>query len=498
MTGNVVCRCTTKCHVKILENQWFIDYKNEEWKQKSKEHLSNMTIEPEIARTQFQNTIDWLEYKACARKSGFGTKLPFDKHWIVETLSDSTIYNAYYTISRFVNNNKISEEQLTDEVLDYIFLNNEKPSIENTDIINEMKEEFEHFYPVDMRGSGKDLIQNHLTFFIMQHVALFHKKHWPKGISVNGYVNVEGEKMAKSKGNVIPLRELMEKHGPDFVRIGMVASTEGMDDANWSESNLSGYETRLNYIESLIQETQNYESNFKVADIKIQDKMLLYIIEESKKKAYSHYEQLKLRSAAFESFFTVGNAIKSYQKYGLNKQVLNHAIKEFLIINSPLIPYSAEFLYSKMTGESIMEQLWPQEITYNFAFMEEKIALYNSLKQDIEAVINLVNKKGSTAVQIKLILAEEWAYEMLRMKNEPLSEMMKNEKIREKGQLASKLYPKIKIMKWNLGREEEEDAIREIIPLLEQDIELPIIMQMENKEKQGIPGKPGILIEESK
>jgi hypothetical protein len=54
------------------------------------------------------------------------------------------------------------------------------------------------------------------------------------------------------------------------------------------------------------------------------------------------------------------------------------------------------------------------------------------------------------------------------------------------------------MLKWNLEREEEIEAIRELIPLLEQDIELPIIMQFISKEKYGIPSKPGILIEESK
>lgn len=60
-----------------------------------------------------------------------GTKLPWDEQWLIESLSDSTIYNAYYTISHFLqggtfrgdkeNALNIKPEQMTGDVWDYIF-----------------------------------------------------------------------------------------------------------------------------------------------------------------------------------------------------------------------------------------------------------------------------------------------------------------------------------------------------------------------------------------
>lgn len=60
-----------------------------------------------------------------------GTKLPWDQQWLIESLSDSTIYNAYYTVAHFIqggtfrgnkeNMLKIKPEQMTPEVWDYIF-----------------------------------------------------------------------------------------------------------------------------------------------------------------------------------------------------------------------------------------------------------------------------------------------------------------------------------------------------------------------------------------
>ena len=87
-----------------------------------------MNIYPDGARTWFITVIDWLKEWACARTTGFGTPLPWGKGWIIETLSDSTVYMAFYTVNKHIRQNNIAPESLTREVFDYIFLG--KGSIE--------------------------------------------------------------------------------------------------------------------------------------------------------------------------------------------------------------------------------------------------------------------------------------------------------------------------------------------------------------------------------
>ena len=142
-------------------------------------------------RHGFEGVLDWLKNWALTRTYGLGTKLPWDKSQLVESLSDSQIYMAYYTIARFLHSDyygkekgafSISPDQMTDEVFDFIF--SRRDDIK-TDLpmeqLKAMRREFEYFYPLDIRASGKDLIPNHLTFFIYCHVALFPRKMWPKG-----------------------------------------------------------------------------------------------------------------------------------------------------------------------------------------------------------------------------------------------------------------------------------------------------------------------------
>ncbi|HEX2305652.1 MAG TPA: leucine--tRNA ligase, partial [Nitrososphaeraceae archaeon] len=101
----VKCRCGTPCVVKLLTNQWFINYGDENWKKLAYDLLDNMEILPEEIRQEFTNVIDWLKERACVRKTGLGTKLPWDNEWIIESLADSVIYMAYYPLSRYIGNN---------------------------------------------------------------------------------------------------------------------------------------------------------------------------------------------------------------------------------------------------------------------------------------------------------------------------------------------------------------------------------------------------------
>jgi leucyl-tRNA synthetase len=89
---------------------------------------------------------------------------------------------------------------MTPEVWNYIFYKDgEFPA--STDIpkasLDLMRREFEYWYPVDLRCSGKDLVQNHLTFFIYNHCALWpdDESKWPVGIRANGHLLLNSAKV---------------------------------------------------------------------------------------------------------------------------------------------------------------------------------------------------------------------------------------------------------------------------------------------------------------
>ena len=88
-------------------------------------------------------------------------------------------------------------------------------------------------HPVDLRVSGKDLIQNHLTFFLYNHAAIFPKKHWPRSMRTNGHVLLNNEKMSKSTGNFKTLKQALQEYSADGMRFALALSGDGNEDANF-------------------------------------------------------------------------------------------------------------------------------------------------------------------------------------------------------------------------------------------------------------------------
>jgi leucyl-tRNA synthetase len=206
-------------------------------------------------RHGLEKTLDWLNQWACARSYGLGSRIPWDPQYLVESLSDSTIYMSYYTIAHFLHLDvegsklgpaNIPAKEMTDEVWDYIFLGKKFPKTSiPKEILQQLRHSFEYWYPLDLRVSGKDLINNHLTFFLYNHAALFPEEYWPRGVRANGHLMLNGEKMSKSTGNSMTLREGVEKFGADATRIALADAGDGMDDANFEENNADSAVLRL-------------------------------------------------------------------------------------------------------------------------------------------------------------------------------------------------------------------------------------------------------------
>ena len=211
----------------------------------------------EETRNKFVDTLDWLREWACSRSYGLGSRLPWDEQWLIESLSDSTIYMAYYTIAHYLQGSldgsqkglgQFGPEDFTDSVLDFCFLNGTTAPSDSKiplETLKKMQSEFQYFYPLDLRVSGKDLVPNHLSFFLFNHTAIFPKQYWPRSIRANGHLLLNSEKMSKSTGNFMTLRESVERYGADAARLVLADAGDAIDDANFVEQQADSFILRL-------------------------------------------------------------------------------------------------------------------------------------------------------------------------------------------------------------------------------------------------------------
>ena len=100
-----------------------------------------------------------------------------------------------------------------------------------------MRKSFQYWYPLDIRCSGKDLIKNHLTMSLFNHAAIWDddSSKWPRSFFCNGFINVEGEKMSKSKGNFLTLKHVVAKYGADACRLACAQAGDSINDGNFTE-----------------------------------------------------------------------------------------------------------------------------------------------------------------------------------------------------------------------------------------------------------------------
>ena len=106
------------------------------------------------------------------------------------------------------------------------------------ELLEEIRSHFMYWYPVDLRSSGKDLVPNHLLFFLFHHVALFEEENWPKALAVNGFVSLEGQKMSKSKGPILTLESAVSEYGADITRMYILSTAEQTQDADWQKAGI--------------------------------------------------------------------------------------------------------------------------------------------------------------------------------------------------------------------------------------------------------------------
>ncbi len=413
----VVCRCLNPCIVKVLEEQWFLKYSDEAWKNKAKEALSNAAVYPESATQWFLATIDWLQDWPCARRSGLGTPLPWDTEWIIETLSDSTIYMAFYTINKHIKEQKISSERLTADVFNWIFYNKgDRDEIAETSgiskaVLQEMQDEFTYWYPVDMRNSAKELIPNHLTFFVFHHAALFPRKHWPKIIGANGMLMKEKKKMSKSKGNFVTFRSALEQYGADATRCALLLSAEGMDDPDWSND---GARDAMSKLESFYNLSQTIsERKFTEETSGQLEAWLVSVLQCRIKRVTDSLEKLKTRTALENAFFAIWNDFRWYmrRKGRSQNRVQKEALGIWTRLLAPFAPHLCEEVWRTLGNDGFISLAdWPKSDTGKVdPVAEEGETLVKSILEDSLSIIQATKTKPK---EIYLYGAADWKWDV--------------------------------------------------------------------------------------
>lgn len=430
----VKCRCGAECVVKLLNDQWFLNYGDKSWKNLAHECIKKMDIVPDDIRGEFDYVIDWLRERACARKSGLGTKLPWDQEWIIESLSDSVIYMAYYVLAKYVNDKTIPDnESIADSFFDYVLLGQGDASKVSQqcnlslETVEKIRQEFVYFYPVDSRHSGRDLVPNHLSFFVFNHVAIFGRENWPGQIVVNGSVLMEGKKMSKSLGNIIPLRAAIREHGADTIRLAMMVSAEILQDADFSFDTARGVRSKLL---ELFDNAGKYKTAVTRTAEQIEDRWLASRLEHNVALTTESMDRLRVREAIHHILYSLEADLQWYLKRTQAKDRQNSETVSFMLAQylktqvrllAPFAPFTAEEVWERMGGSNtILLAGWPKVDESRIDISaEESEFLVSSILADLQSIIKVTKIAPK---KIVIYTCSAWKVDAYRV---VLSEIMK-------------------------------------------------------------------------
>lgn len=93
-------------------------------------------------------------------------------------------------------------------------------------------DDFKNFWPADVQVIGKDIIRFHAAIWPAMLMSL--GLELPDTLYVHGFINVDGQKMSKSLGNVIAPKDVVEKYGVDAFRYFFLRHIPSYDDGDFT------------------------------------------------------------------------------------------------------------------------------------------------------------------------------------------------------------------------------------------------------------------------
>lgn len=449
--STVMSRSGDECVV-ALTDQWYLAYGDPDWQQIVSKHIHNsdqFNGYNDKIMEKFDQVLGWLKEWACSRQFGLGTQLPWDQQWVIESLSDSTIYMAYYAIAHLIHGSTenmdgkshspcgIAPEDLTDEVFNYIFLDKPFPtgSKISEETLKAMKSEFEYWYPWDLRVSAKDLIPNHLTMSLYNHVEIWKDRPqmWPRGIYCNGHIMVDAEKMAKSKGNFLMLLECVEEFSADATRFALADAGDSMEDANFDRAVANQAITYLWNEEEWIKQVLSDSASGKLrsGDMTFMDRAFCNEIDFLIEATFKEFQNMCYRDGIHRCWFDMTIARDLYRDWTYRCNVPYHNtvilryISAIVVMMAPITPHWSENIWGMLDpatrrassgrSSSVCDALWPSYSPYDRALRKQYVFFREFMKNIRQGAIKLKIASPKAAHVFIASIYEDKKVSMLKM-----------------------------------------------------------------------------------
>lgn len=250
------------------------------------------------------------------------------------------------------------------------------------------------FYPNAVMETGVDILRAWVARMIMLGLYMTNKVPF-KEVFLHGLILDEhGQKMSKSKGNVVNPMEIISKYGSDALRIGIVMNRSAGQAQAFSEASVVAGRNFCNklwniarYIED--KADQAGVTNEDVASAKpvtIYDHWILSRLETARHTLEDYLANYRFAEAVEVIYHTVWDELADWyieaSKADANPAFMRQVLGISLKLVHPFAPFVTETIWTSVRGNDalLISQPWPEEITYN-----------KNKANDFSCLIELVN-----------------------------------------------------------------------------------------------------------
>lgn len=210
------------------------------------------------------------------------------------------------------------------------------------------QEALKYWMPVDWYNGGMEHVTRHMIYSRFWHRFLFDKGEVPcdepyaKRTAQGLILGSDGEKMSKSKGNVVDPNDVVDQYGADVLRVYVLFMGDYEQAAPWSEQSMKGCKRFLDRIWALQE---------KLVDGDSYRPELTSLMHKTIKKVSEDIEAMKFNTA-IAAMMSLLNEV--YDFGSINKAEM----KSLLIMLNPFAPHITEEMYNKIFGGILNEQEW--------------------------------------------------------------------------------------------------------------------------------------------
>jgi leucyl-tRNA synthetase len=312
---------------------------------------------------------------------------------------------------------------------------------------------------------------------------------------VNGFVLMDGQKMSKSLGNILPLRKAIKEYGPDPIRISVTGISEIGEDTDFNQKMVEGIISKLYFMNEMSNNLSKEEN------VWLELKCNMYMNE-----CIEAYEKLDLRTIVNNLIYKFTNDIKWSIRRGkpLNEKIFSNWLK----LMTPLAPHFCEEMWHKIGNTTFIvnEQIKKVDLVQrDYEIENEKERIIEEVVNDINEIKKLLNKNPETT---NLFIASEFKRKIFRKVesgniNEVIKNVMQDEEIKKRGKEAmSVIKSGTKWKKSNIifTQQDEFELIKNELKFIESETGTKIILtneeeageSMKERASKSLPAKPSI------